>query len=65
MISEELWGVGEPRGPQYMNVNWIGPAIIPLGSEEQRQRYFGPIAAGEACGARASPSLTPAPTWRP
>ncbi|HEX3921981.1 MAG TPA: acyl-CoA dehydrogenase family protein [Streptosporangiaceae bacterium] len=48
VISEELWGVGEPRGPQYMNVNWIGPAINQIGSEEQRQRYFGPIAAGEA-----------------
>ena len=48
MISEELWGVGEPRGPQYMNVNWIGPAVMQLGSEEQRQEYFAPIAAGEA-----------------
>ena len=48
MISEELWGVGEPRGPQYMNVNWIGPAISQIGTEEQRKEYFGPIAAGEA-----------------
>jgi alkylation response protein AidB-like acyl-CoA dehydrogenase len=48
VISEELWGVGEPRGPQYMNVNWIGPAVRQLGSEEQRREYFAPIAAGEA-----------------
>jgi alkylation response protein AidB-like acyl-CoA dehydrogenase len=48
VISEELWGVGEPRGPQYMNVNWIGPAINQIGSEDQRQEYFGQIAAGEA-----------------
>jgi alkylation response protein AidB-like acyl-CoA dehydrogenase len=48
VISEELWGVGEPRGPQYMNVNWIGPAINQIGSEDQRREYFGPIASGEA-----------------
>src|SRR3984957_15521187 len=35
VISEELWGAGEPRGPQYMNVNWIGPAVNRLGSAEQ------------------------------
>ena len=28
VISEEMWGEGEPRGPQYMNTNWIGPAIL-------------------------------------
>src|SRR5262249_48458302 len=27
ILAEELWAVGEPRGPQYMNVNWIGPTI--------------------------------------
>lgn len=48
VISEELWGVGEPRGPQYMNVNWIGPALMALGTEEQRKEVFEPIAAGEA-----------------
>jgi alkylation response protein AidB-like acyl-CoA dehydrogenase len=48
VISEELWGEGEPRGPQYMNVNWIGPAIAQLGTREQQQQYFGPIADGEA-----------------
>ena len=48
VISEELWGVGEPRGPQYMNVNWIGPAISQIGTNDQRKEYFGPIAAGDA-----------------
>jgi alkylation response protein AidB-like acyl-CoA dehydrogenase len=48
VLSEEMRGVAEPRGPQYMNVNWIGPAIMELGTEEQRQEYTGPIAAGEA-----------------
>ena len=28
ILGEELWSRGEPRGPQYMNVNWIGPSII-------------------------------------
>ena len=25
IIGEQLWQAGEPRGPQYYNVNWIGP----------------------------------------
>ena len=32
IVSEELWAAGEPRGPQYMNVNWIGPAIMLAGT---------------------------------
>jgi alkylation response protein AidB-like acyl-CoA dehydrogenase len=48
VISEELWGVGEPRGPQYMNANWIGPAILQLGSPEQKQEHLSAIAAGRA-----------------
>jgi alkylation response protein AidB-like acyl-CoA dehydrogenase len=48
VISEEMRAVSEPRGPQYMNVNWIGPAIMELGSDRQKERYTGPIAAGEA-----------------
>jgi len=48
VISEELRGAGEPRGPQYTNVNWIGPAIMKLGTEEQKARFLPPIAAGEA-----------------
>jgi alkylation response protein AidB-like acyl-CoA dehydrogenase len=48
VISEEMRAVSEPRGPQYMNVNWIGPAIMELGTDIQKERYTGPIAAGEA-----------------
>ena len=33
ILGEELWSRGEPRGPQYMNVNWIGPALMKYGSE--------------------------------
>ncbi|HEX3925015.1 MAG TPA: acyl-CoA dehydrogenase family protein [Streptosporangiaceae bacterium] len=47
IIGEELWGAGEPRGPQYMNTNWIAPAIVAAGTEEQKQRLLPPIAAGE------------------
>lgn len=46
ILGEELWACGEPRGPQYMNVNWIGPTILRFGSEAQKQAYLPPIAAG-------------------
>jgi alkylation response protein AidB-like acyl-CoA dehydrogenase len=47
IIGEELWGAGEPRGPQYMNTNWVAPAIIAAGTEAQRERYLPAIAAGD------------------
>jgi alkylation response protein AidB-like acyl-CoA dehydrogenase len=47
ILGEELWSRGEPRGPQYMNANWIGPSIMLNGSDEQRQRYLPPIARGQ------------------
>jgi alkylation response protein AidB-like acyl-CoA dehydrogenase len=48
VLSEELWGMGEPRGPQYMNVNWIGPAIMKLGTPEQQELHLSAISKGEA-----------------
>jgi alkylation response protein AidB-like acyl-CoA dehydrogenase len=48
IVGEELWARGEPRGPQYMNVNWIGPAIMRFGSEQQQQLHLPRIARGEA-----------------
>jgi alkylation response protein AidB-like acyl-CoA dehydrogenase len=48
IISEEVWAAGEPRGPQYMNTNWIGPAIMLAGTPEQKERYLPPISRGEA-----------------
>lgn len=48
ILGEEMWAAGEPRGAQYMNVNWIGPTLMRYGSDEQRQRYIPPMAAGEA-----------------
>ena len=46
-IGEELWSRGEPRGPQYMNVNWIGPTIMEHGSEAQKREHLPRIAAGD------------------
>lgn len=48
ILAEEMWAAGEPRGGQYMNVNWIGPTLIRYGSDEQQARYLPPIAAGHA-----------------
>jgi len=47
ILGEELWSRGEPRGPQYMNVNWIGPAIMQFGSEAQKRRHLPRISAGD------------------
>jgi alkylation response protein AidB-like acyl-CoA dehydrogenase len=46
ILAEVMWGNGEPRGPQYMNVNWIGPAIIEFGTEQQRASYLPPMSSG-------------------
>jgi alkylation response protein AidB-like acyl-CoA dehydrogenase len=48
ILAEEMWIAGEPRGGQYMNVNWIGPTLMHFGSEAQQARYIPPIAAGQA-----------------
>ncbi len=47
VLGEELWSIGEPRGPQYMNVNWIGPSIMAHGTPEQKRMHLPPIARGE------------------
>ena len=46
-VREEMWAVHEPRGAQYMGVNWVGPTIMRHGTEEQRRRHLPPIASGE------------------
>ena len=58
IMNEELWSNGEPRGSQYMNTNWIGPAIIAHGSEWQKQHFLPPITRGEAlwCQGFSEPS---------
>ncbi|GGM64769.1 acyl-CoA dehydrogenase family protein [Dactylosporangium sucinum] len=47
ILGEELWSAGEPRGSQYMNVNWIGPAIFMAGTEEQKRYHLRRIANGD------------------
>jgi alkylation response protein AidB-like acyl-CoA dehydrogenase len=47
ILAEEMWAVGEPRGGQYMNVNWIGPTLMKFGTEAQQDRYIPPMARGE------------------
>jgi len=47
IVGEEMWAIGEPRGSQYMNVNWIGPAIMTYGSAAQKQFHLPKISAGE------------------
>jgi alkylation response protein AidB-like acyl-CoA dehydrogenase len=46
ILSGEMWAHGEPRGPQYMNVNWIGPALLQYGTDAQREMFLPLIAQG-------------------
>ena len=48
ILGEEMWAAGEPRGAQYMNVNWIGPTLMQFGTPAQQARYIPPMAAGKA-----------------
>jgi alkylation response protein AidB-like acyl-CoA dehydrogenase len=47
VLREEMWAAEEPRGPQYMNLNYIGPLIMRFGTPEQRARFLPPMAHGE------------------
>ena len=38
VVREEMWAAHEPRGAQYMGVNWVGPIIMRHGSAEQQRR---------------------------
>ncbi len=46
ILAEEMKYNSEPRGPQYMNVNWLGPVLMKFGTEEQKAQHLPPIAAG-------------------
>ncbi|HRW37963.1 MAG: acyl-CoA dehydrogenase family protein [Acidimicrobiales bacterium] len=47
VVREEMWAHHEPRGAQYMGLNWVGPALMAYGTDEQKARHLPPIAAGE------------------
>jgi alkylation response protein AidB-like acyl-CoA dehydrogenase len=58
LIGEMLWEAGEPRGPQYYNVNWIGPTILAYGSEEQKSYHLARMRQGDViwCQGFSEPS---------
>jgi len=47
VVREEMWAHHEPRGAQYMGVNWVGPTLMRYGTEEQQREHLPPIAAGQ------------------
>ncbi len=47
VVREEMWAHHEPRGAQYMGVNWVGPIIMRHGTAEQQRRHLPPIGRGE------------------
>ncbi|MGV0642069.1 acyl-CoA dehydrogenase family protein [Mycolicibacterium sp. XJ2546] len=47
VVREEMWAHHEPRGAQYMGVNWVGPIIMRHGTEQQQRTHLPPIARGE------------------
>jgi alkylation response protein AidB-like acyl-CoA dehydrogenase len=48
IVREEMWAHYEPRGPQYMGVNWVGPAIMEFGSPEQKKHHLPLLGSGRA-----------------
>lgn len=58
ILGEELWAAGEPRGPQYMNVNWIGPVLMRYGTPEQQAEFLPPMREGTSiwCQGFSEPS---------
>lgn len=48
VLNEEMRYAGEPRGSHYMCVNYIGPLIMQVGTQEQKERFLPPMATGEA-----------------
>jgi alkylation response protein AidB-like acyl-CoA dehydrogenase len=47
VVREEMWAHHEPRGAQYMGVNWVGPIIMRHGTPTQQRKHLPPIAHGE------------------
>ena len=47
VVREEMWAHHEPRGPQYMGLNWVGPAIMRFGTPEQQRLHLPRISDGD------------------
>src|SRR5688572_5241460 len=47
VVREEMWAHHEPRGAQYMGINWVGPSLMRHGTPEQRAKHLPAIAAGD------------------
>jgi alkylation response protein AidB-like acyl-CoA dehydrogenase len=47
VVREEMWAHHEPRGAQYMGLNWVGPAIMAYGTDAQKAQHLPAIAAGD------------------
>ncbi|MBV9092182.1 MAG: acyl-CoA dehydrogenase family protein [Mycobacteriaceae bacterium] len=47
VVREEMWAHHEPRGAQYMGVNWVGPTLMRHGTPEQQRKHLPLIARGE------------------
>jgi alkylation response protein AidB-like acyl-CoA dehydrogenase len=47
ILREEMWAHEEPRGPQYMNLNYIGPLVMRFGTAAQQAKFLPPMARGE------------------
>src|SRR5207302_5135929 len=47
VVREEMWAHHEPRGPQYMGINWVGQSLMRHGTPAQRAKHLPPIADGE------------------
>jgi alkylation response protein AidB-like acyl-CoA dehydrogenase len=47
VVREEMWAHHEPRGAQYMGLNWVGPAIMAFGTDEQKRQHLPAIASGD------------------
>ena len=58
IVGEELFAAGEPRGAQYMNVNYIGATLMRFGTPTQKARYLPAMAAGRSlwCQGFSEPS---------
>lgn len=46
VVREEMWAHYEPRANHYMGLNWIGPALMRFGTQDQKARLLPAIASG-------------------